>query len=91
VQPLAVPRRGTGNGTRRDGRLTEGALTATIMGTYLHGPVLARNPELADHLLTLATGRDLAPLELPDQQRMRRSYLDADHRRRTLRRFVPRR
>jgi lipid II isoglutaminyl synthase (glutamine-hydrolysing) len=51
-----------------------------VIGTYLHGPVLARNPALADHLLTLATGRILAPLELPDQEPMRRAYLAASRR-----------
>jgi len=32
-----------------------------IVGTYLHGPVLPRNPALADHLLTWVTG-GLPPL-----------------------------
>ena len=39
--------------------------------------LLARNPALADHLLSLATGLPLAPLELPDQEPMRRTYLSA--------------
>jgi lipid II isoglutaminyl synthase (glutamine-hydrolysing) len=53
----------------------DGAITATgtVIGTYLHGPGLASNPALADHLLTLATGRTLAPLQLPDQEPMRRA------------------
>ena len=75
LQPLAIPTRGTGNGTHHHGRAAEGALTGSIVGTYLHGPVLARNPALADHLLTLATGLELSPLQLPDQEPMRRSYL----------------
>jgi CobQ-like glutamine amidotransferase family enzyme len=33
-----------------------------VLGTYLHGPVLARNPALADRLLTWAVG-PLAPLD----------------------------
>ncbi len=41
-----------------------------MIGTYLHGPVLARNPALANHLLSLATGLPLAPLEMPDQEPM---------------------
>jgi lipid II isoglutaminyl synthase (glutamine-hydrolysing) len=46
--------RGSGNwpGTRR-----EGAITGNAIGTYLHGPVLARNPNLADHLLAMAIQR----------------------------------
>ncbi|AEA22326.1 CobB/CobQ domain protein glutamine amidotransferase [Pseudonocardia dioxanivorans CB1190] len=91
VQPLAVPSRGTGNGTRRHGRPTEGALTPTIVGTYLHGPVLARNPALADHLLGIATGQDLTPLDTPDQQAMRRAYLERRRRPPALRGFLPRR
>ncbi len=34
---------------------SEGAVAGRIVGTYLHGPVLARNPALADHIL--AVGR----------------------------------
>jgi CobQ-like glutamine amidotransferase family enzyme len=30
-----------------------------LIGTYLHGPVLVRNPALADHLLGLVVGRSL--------------------------------
>ena len=48
---------GTGNGTRdHTGRRTEGVLTDRVIGTYLHGPILARNPALADHILGLVTG-----------------------------------
>lgn len=77
VRPLGHVERGTGNGAPGRGRGGDGAVTATatVIGTYLHGPVLARNPALADHLLSLATGRTLAPLELPDQEPMRRAYL----------------
>ncbi len=77
VRPLGRVERGTGNGAPRRGHAVDGAITATatVIGTYLHGPVLARNPALADHLLTLATGHALAQLELPDQEPMRRAYL----------------
>ena len=60
VAPLARVLSGTGNGDR-----TEGALTERVVGTYLHGPVLARNPALADHLLA-RTGRMEAPLAALD-------------------------
>jgi CobQ-like glutamine amidotransferase family enzyme len=33
-----------------------------VIGTYLHGPVLARNPELADLLLGAVLDRELEPL-----------------------------
>jgi CobQ-like glutamine amidotransferase family enzyme len=49
---------GIGN---QDGSV-EGAVKGRVWGTYLHGPVLARNPKLADMLLTWAVG-DLAPVD----------------------------
>jgi lipid II isoglutaminyl synthase (glutamine-hydrolysing) len=57
--PLGTVRVGVGNG---DG--TDGVVTGRIVGTYLHGPVLARNPALADRLLEWALGA-LPPLEMP--------------------------
>jgi lipid II isoglutaminyl synthase (glutamine-hydrolysing) len=64
---------GTGEGTTR--YRTEGVFTDRIIGTYLHGPVLARNPALADHILRRATGQALPPLDLPDQAALRHTYL----------------
>jgi len=64
---------GTGDATTR--QRTEGVLTDRIIGTYLHGPVLARNPALADHILHKATGQTLPPLDLPDQTALRQTYL----------------
>jgi CobQ-like glutamine amidotransferase family enzyme len=52
ARPLGSVRYGVGNGDGRDGALAEGRLVAT----YLHGPVLARNPALADLLLTWIAG-----------------------------------
>ena len=43
---------GHGNGDR----ITDGAVSGNVIGTYLHGPVLARNPEFADFLLHRITG-----------------------------------
>jgi len=85
---------GTGNGTRdHAGQRTEGVLTDRVIGTYLHGPILARNPALADHILAAVVGADLPPIELPDQAAMRRSYLGprAARRRIHLRRRIPKR
>ena len=50
----------------------EGCRAGRVIGTYLHGPLLPRNPWLADWLLSQAlahrTGGDAAPLEpLPDR------------------------
>ena len=39
--------------------------------TYLHGPVLPRNPQIADLLIEWATGAKLRPLDLPDVTRLR--------------------
>jgi hypothetical protein len=44
---------------------TDGVVRGRVVGTYLHGPVLARNPRLADQLLDWVAG-PLAPL--PDPQ-----------------------
>ena len=44
---------------------TDGVVRGRVVGTYLHGPVLARNPQLADQLLDWVAG-PLAPL--PDPQ-----------------------
>ena len=68
---------GTGNGTRdHTGRRTDGVHTDRVIGSYLHGPILARNPALADHILGLIAGQDLAPIELPDQAAMRQTHPD---------------
>lgn len=72
VEPLGRVLRGVGNGSGDDG---EGVLTARVVGTYLHGPVLARNPALADAVLASVTGQDLGPLDLPDQEEVRRPRL----------------
>jgi len=72
--PLGTVVRGTGNGTPGRG---EGVLTPRVLGTYLHGPVLARNPALADAVLTSVTGSVLPELELPDQAAVRADRLVA--------------
>ena len=48
--------RGTG-----DGNGTDGVRHGSILGTRLHGPVLAKNPALADALLALAFGEPVVP------------------------------
>ena len=68
--PLGDVVRGTGNG---DG--TEGAVSGHVLATYLHGPVLARNPALADLLLTWVLGTELSPLDMPEVTDLRRERL----------------
>jgi CobQ-like glutamine amidotransferase family enzyme len=55
---------------------TEGIVNGRVIGTYLHGPVLARNPGLADHLLTSVLG-PLDPLEDPEVESLRKERLHA--------------
>jgi CobQ-like glutamine amidotransferase family enzyme len=71
--PLARVEIGIGNAN--DG--TEGAVQGKVIGTYPHGPVLARNPELADHLLELALERELDPLPRPELDELRRQRVAA--------------
>jgi len=58
---------------------SEGAVAGRIIGTYLHGPVLARNPALADHLLSAVVGT-LEPLDEPEVEALREERLGAAHR-----------
>jgi len=62
AEPLATVLRGHGN-NGDDG--TEGIRKGNLVATYLHGPVLARNPALADALATAVLERrgDAAALE----------------------------
>jgi len=73
--PLATPlaRVEIGIGNANDG--VDGAVQGTVIGTYPHGPVLARNPELADHLLQLALGRELEPLPDAELDELRRQRI----------------
>lgn len=53
--PFAKVVMGHGNNSE-DG--TEGVLYKNSIGTYLHGPILARNPHLADYLIARSLGLD---------------------------------
>lgn len=68
--PLGLTVSGVGNG---DAARTEGAYQGNVFGTYLHGPVLALNPSLADFLLSRIVG-DLEPIDdaLAERSRVRR-------------------
>ena len=76
ARPLAAVVKGAGN---RLGDGIDGAVQGSVYATYLHGPCLARNPEFADLLLAQVVGR-LAPLELPEVERLRRERLAAPRR-----------
>jgi len=80
--PLGRVEAGVGNG---DG--TEGARQGRVVGTYLHGPVLARNPALADLILSWVTG-GLDPLddtEITELREERRRFVAAEQGRRAAR------
>lgn len=85
ASPLAKVEYGVGNGD--DG--SEGAVQGSVIGTYPHGPILARNPALADRLLEMALGHSLDPLtdkEVPgiavhdDLRRRRLDFVRAQNR-----------
>ena len=80
--------RGVGNGGAGSGSgdaatmvgAVEGVVQGSIIATYMHGPALARNPQLADLLLAQALGVELAelePLEIPVIDRLRMERLGA--------------
>lgn len=71
VRPLSKTVKGVGNG---DGY--EGCYTGHVIGTYLHGPALARNPALADLLLSWRVG-ELAPLDDTRYEQLRQERFSA--------------
>src|SRR5216684_6575746 len=64
ARPLGRVRLGSGN-NGSDG--TEGCVQGGVIGTYLHGSLLPKNPHLADYLIRRALSRrgmaELAPLD----------------------------
>ena len=81
ARPLAFVEVGVGNAN--DG--TEGAVQDRVIGAYPHGPILARNPDLADHLLEVALDRRLDPLPNAELDELRRQRVAAVRRSRTRR------
>lgn len=66
-RPVGTVRLGAGNG---GGSGVDGVRSGKVLGTYLHGPVLARNPALADLLLTWAVGK-MEPLDDDESEELR--------------------
>lgn len=83
-RPLGQVRIGAGN-NGDDG--SEGAVYRNAYGAYLHGPLLPKNPELADHLIELALRRRygasvvLPPLDDSMELAAKRAVIDRIHRR----------
>lgn len=64
-EPLGRVVKGFGNNPKSK---REGAVAQNAIGTYLHGPILPKNPVLADHLIAVAVRRrhgvkELEPLD----------------------------
>jgi CobQ-like glutamine amidotransferase family enzyme len=76
AKPLARVVSGAGN---RAGDAIDGAVQGSVVASYLHGPCLARNPQLADHLLSRVVG-ELAPLDIGEVALLRRERLAAPRR-----------
>jgi lipid II isoglutaminyl synthase (glutamine-hydrolysing) len=62
VEPLGKVRIGRGN-NGDDGY--EGAIQGKVIGCYLHGSLLPKNPVLADWLISQALERRYGPVDLP--------------------------
>jgi CobQ-like glutamine amidotransferase family enzyme len=85
ARPLGRVLAGVGNGDTvergpSDGPAdvgVDGAVQGTVVATYLHGPALARNPALADWLLTRVVGGPLPPLDDSEEEELRRERIAA--------------
>jgi lipid II isoglutaminyl synthase (glutamine-hydrolysing) len=66
ARPFGRLREGVGNGDADSDGLVQGS----VIATYLHGPALARNPALADHLLRRVVG-ELSPLDDREEEELR--------------------
>ncbi|MGE5696271.1 MAG: type 1 glutamine amidotransferase [Candidatus Sericytochromatia bacterium] len=71
ARPMGAVVRGAGN---RAGDGFDGAVQGSVVATYMHGPCLARNPQLADLLLSRVVG-ELPPLDLDEVALLRRERL----------------
>jgi CobQ-like glutamine amidotransferase family enzyme len=54
---------------------TEGARVYNVFGSYLHGPILPKNPRLADELISLATAQKYGQPNLQPVDEAAASYL----------------
>jgi CobQ-like glutamine amidotransferase family enzyme len=72
ARALGAVQIGIGNGDQQ----VDGALQGSVVATYLHGPALARNPLLADHLLGQVVG-SLGPIDDSEANELREERLRA--------------
>lgn len=59
VEAFGTVLQGNGNGIAG----VDGAINGNVFGTYLHGPLLARNPEFADLLLERVIGAPISSVD----------------------------
>jgi lipid II isoglutaminyl synthase (glutamine-hydrolysing) len=71
ARPLGRVLSGVGNG---GGSGYDGVTAGRVLGTYMHGPVLARNPLLADLLLSWVVG-PLSPVDDTEMEDLREERL----------------
>lgn len=67
VKPLGLVQKGAGNNGQDD---TEGAIYRNVIGTYLHGSLLPKNPQIADWLIEQAAVKkfgDFTPTVIDDR------------------------
>ena len=81
--PFARVEAGVGNG---DG--VDGAVQGSVVATYLHGPALARNPALADWILSKVAG-PLSRLDDSEEDELRRERFAALRRGRFRKQWKP--
>lgn len=77
AKPLGKVLHGHGNGTApgKSPSMVDGVVQGSVVATYMHGPILARNPHLADWFLQQATGYELPELEIPYVAELRKQRL----------------
>lgn len=76
ARPVTQVEVGIGN----DGTGTDGAQQGSVLAIYPHGPALARNPALADHVLETALKTELPKLERDEITELRRQRIAAARR-----------
>lgn len=85
ARPLSRVKYGVGNSVPAGADvpavgLVDGVVQGSIVATYMHGPCLARNPQLADFLVAQVLGvpvADLEPLDIPAIPLLRKERLEA--------------
>jgi CobQ-like glutamine amidotransferase family enzyme len=76
TKPLGKVVDGVGNGNAVDG-----CIDGKVLGTYMHGPVLARNPDVADLILSWVVG-PLRPIDDAEAEGLRNERLSRSRRKR---------